>query len=176
MGGGFIVPLHHYPFYFELFKQMEIITPALNVSEIRLRLCSNTKRKKMALRISLKPHEKMILGGAVIANGNNATCNLIIENRVPILREKDILSEEDADSPSRRLYFVIQLMYIDEEHLDLHQKKYWELVKELVKAAPSTVGFIDQIGEYILGGKYYQALKLANNLIEYEQEVISRVQ
>ena len=130
----------------------------------------------MALKITLKPHEKMIMGGAVIANGNNAACHLIIENRVPILREKDILSEEEANSPGRQLYFIIQLMYIDEENLDLHQKKYWKLVKELVKAAPSTVGFIDQISEYIVGGKYYQALKLANNLTDYEQEVISRVQ
>jgi flagellar protein FlbT len=67
-------------------------------------------------------------------------------------------------------------MYIDKENLDLHQKEYWKLVKEIVKAAPSTVGFIDQISEYIVGGKYYQALKFANNLINYEQEVISRVQ
>ena len=130
----------------------------------------------MALKITLKPHEKMIMGGAVIAHGNNAACHLIIENRVPILREKDILSEEEANSPSRQLYIIIQLMYIDEENLDLHHKKYWKLVKELVKAAPSTVGFIDQISEYIVGGKYYQALRLANNLIDYEQEVISRVQ
>jgi flagellar protein FlbT len=130
----------------------------------------------MALKITLKPHEKMIIGGAVITNCNSMGCHLVIENRVPILREKDILSEEEANSPSRRLYFVIQLMYIDEENLDLHRKKYWKLVKELVKAAPSTVGFIDQISEYIVGGKYYQALKFAHNLINYEQEVISRVQ
>ena len=130
----------------------------------------------MALKITLKPHEKMILGGAVIANGTSMGCHLIIENKVPILREKDILSEEEANSPCQRLYFIIQLMYIDEENLVLHQKKYWKLVKELVKAAPSTVRFIDQISEYIVGGKYYQALKLANNLIDYEQEVISRVQ
>ncbi len=130
----------------------------------------------MALKITLKPHEKMIIGGAVLTNGNSMGCHLIIENKVPILREKDILSEDEANSPCRRLYFIIQLMYIDEENLVLHQKKYWKLVKELVKAAPSTVRFIDQISEYIVGGKYYQALKLANNLTDYEQEVISRVQ
>ncbi len=45
----------------------------------------------MALKISLKPHEKMILGGAVITNGNSMGCHLVIENKVPILREKDIL-------------------------------------------------------------------------------------
>ena len=130
----------------------------------------------MALKITLKPHEKMILGGAVIANGNNGGCHLIVENKVPILREKDILSEEDADSPCRRLYFLVQLMYIDEENLVLHQKKYWELVKGILEAAPSTIGLIDKINEQIVSGRYYQALKLACNLIDYEQEVISRVQ
>jgi flagellar protein FlbT len=130
----------------------------------------------MALRISLKPQEKMILGGAVIMNGNNTGCKLIIENTVPILREKDILNENDANSPCRRIYFVIQLMYIDEENLVNHQKKYWKLIKDLVKAAPSTIDVIDQISEEIVSARYYQALKLAQKLIDYEQEVISRVQ
>jgi flagellar protein FlbT len=130
----------------------------------------------MALRISLKPNEKMILGGAVITNGNGFRCNLIIENKVPILREKDILSESEANSQCRQLYFVIQLMYIDEENLEVHQKSYWKLVKDLVKAAPSSMTLIDQISEDILGGRYYQALKSAQRLIDFEQEVISRAQ
>jgi flagellar protein FlbT len=130
----------------------------------------------MALRISLKPNEKMILGGAVITNGSGFRCNLIIENKVPILREKDILSENEANSLCRQLYFVIQLMYIDAENMDAHQKNYWKLVKDLVKAAPSSMNLIDQINEEIVSGKYYQALKLAQRLIDYEQEAISRVQ
>ena len=130
----------------------------------------------MALKITLKPQEKMILGGAVISNGNSAGCQLIIENKVPILREKDILNENDADTPSRQLYLIIQLMYIDEGHQTLHQKNYWDLVKDIVKAAPSTVGLIDQINEEIVSGRFYQALKLSQKLIDYEQEVIRRVQ
>ena len=131
----------------------------------------------MALKISLKPKEKMILGGAVISNGNNAGCQLIIENKVPILREKDILGEDDTDTPCRQLYFIIQLMYIDDEgNLEIHQKNYWYLVNEIVNAAPSTVGLIDRINEEIVNGRYYQALKLGQELIEYEQEVVSRVQ
>ena len=118
----------------------------------------------------------MILGGAVIANGNNASCQLIIENKVPILREKDILSENDTDTPCRNLYFIIQLIYIDAENSDIHQKNYWSLVNEIVKAAPSTVGLIDQINEEVVSGRCYQALKLAQKLIEYEQEATSRVQ
>ena len=128
----------------------------------------------MPLKITLKPHERMIVGGAVITNGNTR-CDLLIENKVSILRQKDIMSEKDADSPCRKIYFTIQLMYIDEENLIEYHNTYWKLVQDIVKAAPSMLALIDQISEHILNNKYYQALKLARKLIDYEQEVIDRV-
>ena len=128
----------------------------------------------MPLKIILKPHERMIVGGAVVTNGNTR-CGLLIENKVSILRQKDIMSEKDVDSPCRKIYFTIQLMYIDEDNLIEHHNTYWKLVQDVVKAAPSMLALIDQISEYILNNKYYQALKLARKLIDYEQEVIDRV-
>jgi flagellar biosynthesis repressor protein FlbT len=129
----------------------------------------------MALKITLKPSERMIIGGAVLTNGNSTSCDLVIENKTPILRKKDILTEDKASSPCRRLYYAIQLMYIDENNLAAYHKIYWSLVKELVHAAPSTVVLIDSINEHILQRQYYQALKLTKRLIEYEQEAIERV-
>jgi len=129
----------------------------------------------MALKITLKPHEKMIIDGAVVTNGANR-CELYIENSVPILRQKDILGEMEANSPARRIYFAIQLMYIDRANLELHHKTYWQLVHDLIQAAPSTLPVIDAISDNILKGQYYQALKGARNLIDYEKEVVTRVQ
>jgi flagellar protein FlbT len=125
----------------------------------------------MALKITLKPHEKLIIGGAVIANGK-ARSEFVVENNVPILREKDIMSLRDADSPCRQIYFSIQLMYIDEKNLAEHHKTYWELVKGVAEAAPSRKPLLHEISENILHNRYYQALKLTRKLIEYEQEVI----
>ncbi len=130
----------------------------------------------MALKITLKPNEKMFLGGTVIINGSSTSSNLIIEYKVPILRQKDILSEKDANSPSKRIYFAIQLMYIDNENRNIHQNNYLKLAKELVQAAPSTTGLIDKISEYIISDKYYPALKLAKKLTVYEEEALSCVQ
>ena len=126
----------------------------------------------MALKISLKPHERMIIGGAVVTNGDSRT-RLVIENKVPLLREKDILSEQEANTPARRIYFVTQLMYVDEDNLMTHHQLYWNLVEELVRAAPSVVTLVDPISEHILFGRYYQALKLARQLIEYEEEAMN---
>ncbi len=126
----------------------------------------------MGLKISLKPHERLIIGGAVICNGTTKS-DLVIENNVPILREKDILGAKDADSPCKRIYLAIQLMYIDEKDLSDHHKAYWDLVKDVLQAAPSRREIISQISEHILHARYYQALKLTKKLIEYEQEVLN---
>ena len=129
----------------------------------------------MGLKITLKPGERMIIGGAVITNGGQK-CNFIVENKVSILRDKDILSAEKANSPARRIYFSIQLMYIDNNNLKTHHKSYWELVRDFLDAAPRALGIVDQISEYILEGNYYQALKNCKKLIAFEEEIIARVQ
>jgi flagellar biosynthesis repressor protein FlbT len=125
----------------------------------------------MALKINLKPHERLIIGGAVISNGHSKS-EFIVENTVPVLREKDILREKDADTPCKRIYFVIQLMYVDEKDLVEKHNIYWTLLKELEEAAPSTAKLIGQISEHVVNNRYYQALKLARKLIEYEEEAM----
>ena len=128
----------------------------------------------MALKIKLKPHERLIIGGAVVANGD-AKCDLIIENEVPVLRDKDILREKEATTPCKRIYFIIQLMYVDGRDLVEKHNIYWSLVKDLVEAAPSTADTLAEISGLIIEGKYYPALKLARKLIEYEEGVTEHV-
>lgn len=126
----------------------------------------------MALKITLRPHEKIIIAGAVITNGG-PTANLLIEKKVPVLREKEILKRENANTPASRIYFVVQLMYMDQENLPAHHKVYWTLVNDFIKAAPSALGLIDKINAHILHAHYYKALKLSRELIKYEQSIIS---
>lgn len=126
----------------------------------------------MALKIILKPNERMIIGGAVVRNGASKS-ELIVENNVPLLRERDIMKEGEADTPCKRIYFIIQLMYIDGENMKEHHDVYWRLVRDVVQAAPSTIGVIDRISEHVLAGRHYQALKTCQELIEYEEEVMN---
>lgn len=125
----------------------------------------------MPLKLILKPHEKIIIGGAVITNGNSRT-EFIVQNQVPIIRQKDIMTLNEADTPCKKIYLTILLMYIDEKKLPEYHKIYWDLVKDILSAAPSTLKYLNKISEYILYGKYYDALKLTKNLIAYEKEVM----
>jgi len=126
----------------------------------------------MPLKLDLRPHEKIFLGGAVIVNGDNR-CQLTILNDVPVLREKDILKESEADTTCKRIYLAVQLMYMDTPNLARYHQFYWDQVKTVMQLAPSTSGLINKVSDLVLEGLYYQALKAARELIRYEQELVS---
>ena len=128
----------------------------------------------MALKLTLRPHERMIIGGAVVKNGNKAA-DLFVENNVSILRARNILSEGEANSPCRQIYFIIQLMYIDTGDLQEYRNVYRGLIQEVIKAAPSTLNLIERINESVRSSQYYQALKVARKLIDYEEELLNYV-
>lgn len=127
----------------------------------------------MALVIDLKPREKILIGNAVITNDAQRT-RLHIEGEAPILRERDVMKEEDATSPCKRIYFIIQLMYLAKDATELFDI-YFTAIREVQDAAPSmTLRFAD-ISQFILAGQYYKALREARKLIDYEQELIANV-
>jgi flagellar protein FlbT len=125
----------------------------------------------MSLKVELKPGERLIVGNCVITNSDQRT-RLFIDGKVPILREKDILSATTADTPAKRVYLAVQLMYLKDDIAAMRQN-YFALVNDIVSAAPSTIGLIDQINNEILTGSLYKALKAAKKLIQYEQDLLA---
>lgn len=125
----------------------------------------------MGLKVELKPGERIILGESIVTNGDQRT-RLVIEGDAPILREKDIMTVEAADTPCKRVYLVVQLMYLSRDPKN-HHDSYFKLVKEIIAAAPSTSAYFDRINNQILTGNNYKALKEAQSLIEYEKELLA---
>jgi flagellar protein FlbT len=124
----------------------------------------------MALKVELKPGERLIVGECVITNADQRT-RLLIEGQVPILREKDILTAKTANTPARRVYLAVQMMYLSKDPSQ-HHDVYFKLVRDLVQAAPSTWPAIECINNHILTGEMYKALKDAKKLIAYETELL----
>ena len=125
----------------------------------------------MPLKLTLKPGERVIVAGAVLTNGPTVA-HLQIENRVPLLRQRDILTEAEATTPCKKIYLVIQLMYIGGGLTSELAQVYWELVRDVLAAAPSTNDLISEISAYIVDLSYYPALKVAKKLISYEEELL----
>lgn len=126
----------------------------------------------MPLVLTLKPEERVIISGAVIKNGSSVT-HLQIENHVTLLRQKDILTEADAITPCKKIYFAIQLMYIGDGLTSDLAEVYWDLVRDVLAAAPSTKELVSQISAYVDESNFYSALKVAKKLILYEEELVT---
>ena len=124
----------------------------------------------MALKVELKAGERIIIGECVITNADQRT-RLLIDGQSPILRERDIMTPKIADTPAKNLYFIIQMMYLSKTPSD-HHEPYFQLMREIVQAAPSTWPYIENINNHILTGEMYKALKQARKLIAYEQELL----
>jgi len=124
----------------------------------------------MGLKVELKPGERFILGDCLVTNGDQRT-RLLIEGQAPILREKDIMTPEHADTPAKRIYLVVQLMYTSRDPA-LHHDTYFALMRDLVQAAPSAWPHMVAISNHIMAGEMYKALKSAKALIAYEKELL----
>jgi flagellar protein FlbT len=127
----------------------------------------------MALKVELKPNERIIIGTVVIRADDQRT-RLFIEGEAPILREKDILTKNTADTPAKRIYLAVQLMYLDSD-IGKHHEIYFDLVRQFLEAAPSSATIIAEVNNRILSGDLYKALKAAKKLIGYESELLAHV-
>lgn len=129
----------------------------------------------MALKVELKPHEKIIVGSCVITNTDQRAKFLIEGERLPVLREKDILTPATADTPAKLIYLAVQLMYISPDPQNNHGT-YFNLVRDIVTAVPSAWPIIEGINNNILSGDLYLALKEARKLIAYERKLLDQIE
>ncbi|MBF0307087.1 MAG: flagellar biosynthesis repressor FlbT [Alphaproteobacteria bacterium] len=130
----------------------------------------------MPLKLSLRPHEKILIGTAVVANGASKA-ELVILNRVPVLRQKDIITEEEADTVAKALYLTVLNMYIHPQQQRSLHKIYFLLLNQLILMPldPKAIDIMVDMSKKIIGGDHYQALKACRKLIELEAEVLKNV-
>jgi flagellar protein FlbT len=126
----------------------------------------------MALKIELKPFERIIIGESLITNSDQRT-RFLIEGNAPILREKDILTAEAANTPIKRIYLCIQMMYLEND-IAKYQETYFEFVKDVLAAMPSSRKQIEAASNHILSGAFYKALKDIRKLMSREEELLKK--
>ena len=129
----------------------------------------------MALKLSLKPDEKLVINGAVIANGDRRT-TLVVQNKASILREKDIMQEAEVTTPARHIYFPVMLMYMDEKNFADYYEAFMVRMTEFLGAisSPEMTSLCVTISQDVMDRNYYKALMNCKKLIAYEEKVLNR--
>lgn len=130
----------------------------------------------MPLKLSLKPGERFVLNGAVVQNGDRRG-TLILQNKASVLREKDILQEDQVTTPSRRIYFPVMMMYLDEAGATRYYDEFVRRLSEFMGAVrnPDILAECVNISRHAMAKEYYKALMLCRKLIEYEDERLGNV-
>jgi flagellar protein FlbT len=127
----------------------------------------------MALKINIKPGEKIIVNGAVItiAEGGSA---LILQNHAVFLRGKDIMQQEDATTPARKIYFYLMLMYLDADSQQIYYGTFMEYMNDLMKTTTlrDVADSLMIIFRHVQRGDFYKALKVCKALVDFEAELL----
>lgn len=129
----------------------------------------------MGLRLTLKPNERILINGCVVRNSDRRQL-LVIETHGEIVRESDLLKENEARTPVKEVYFFIQAALLDPEK----RKKLMPIIqKRLGKLVPV---FHDEVGEHIFEAAnhvsqsdYYKAMRALRPLIEYEARLFEMI-
>ena len=133
-------------------------------------------RRGLPLKLSLKPGEKFVLNGAVVQNGDRRGV-LVLQNKASVLREKDIMQEEEATTPARRIYLPVMMMYLDEAGAERYYDEFVRRLTEFMGVIANTDILADcvAISKNCMAREYYRALMQCRKLIDYEDERLGHV-
>ena len=130
----------------------------------------------MPLKLTLKPGEKFVLNGGVLINGDRRA-DLIIENQVSLLRERDVIQLNEADTPVKRIYFSIMMMYLDGGLESGYYNDFVENITDFmcVLVSSEALGKCHRILDEVHGLRFYTALMTCKSLLPFEKERLEYV-
>ena len=126
------------------------------------------------LKIHLKANERIFINGAVLKVDRKVAIELL--NDVVFLLEGHVLQQEDATTPLRQLYFVLQSMLIDPQTTPLARQIYDQSHRGLmlaIKDRDILEGLIE-VRQMVERAKVFEALKRVRSMFPLEVVLIEK--
>ncbi|MBZ9762249.1 flagellar biosynthesis repressor FlbT [Mesorhizobium sp. CA8] len=124
------------------------------------------------LKISLKPNEKIYINGAVIRVDRKVTIELM--NDVQFLLESHVIQADQASTPLRQLYFIVQIMLINPtgaaEARDMFRRSLPMLIASFNNQ--DICNSLKQIDRMVGEDEIYEALKAIRALYPLERKAL----
>lgn len=128
----------------------------------------------MALKIELKPEERLFIGEHVIINGNDRRMKVVIESKSRMLRESEILAEADAVTACDKLQVSLQHLYLSND-TPRFQRELAGHFLAIIESMPGFKQLVDEISDHVSEERYYPALKVARTLREREKAILAAI-
>ncbi len=127
------------------------------------------------LLLEIKAGEKLIINGVVL-ECVGANTRLLVHNQAAILRQKEVLTKEQAATPAARVYFALQCAYVFPRKYDTYMVLFEHFLHAYLAAAPGAAAIAADIRAAIAQGNLYQAMKRTQRLLAYEGEAVDHLQ
>jgi flagellar protein FlbT len=126
------------------------------------------------LRLKLRPHERVLINGAVIENGASQIELRVVSPNTRILRLRDALHPDAVNTPTERVCYIAQLLVAGEAGAEEAAPQFVRGVAALkqVFLDPGSQAVMDQALRFVHAGNYYRAMQCMRRLLAYEQLVL----
>ena len=127
------------------------------------------------LVLKLGPKERVLVNGAVIENGDKRSRLAVLTPNANILRLRDAIHPEQANTPVRRVCYIAQLVLSGDAEQETARHQLLRGIEQLSQAlfdADSRMQLTIATAA-VLDGQYYQALKALRTLLPREARLLA---
>lgn len=127
------------------------------------------------LVLKLGPHERVLINGAVIENGDRRSRLAIMTPNANILRLRDAIHPEEANTPVRRVCYIAQLVLSGDADPTGTRLKLLRGIEQLsqVLTDHDSRTQLTIAGTAVLADQHYQALKALRSLLPREERLFA---
>lgn len=125
------------------------------------------------LRLDIKPGCKFIINQAYVTISEDGK-SLEVDRDAAVLTDDHILTEEKAVTPAARIYFYLQMMYLDPENVDKLYVPFMDRMIDLLQATtlqPVKTSLM-LIFRCVQAREFFAAMDACRELVIFEKEVM----
>jgi flagellar biosynthesis repressor protein FlbT len=127
------------------------------------------------LVLKLGPHERVLINGAVIENGEKRSRIAVMTPNANILRLRDAIHPQEANTPVRRVCYLTQLVLSGDIDADGTRLQVLRGIEQLsqVLTDPDSRTQLTIASKSVLEDQYYPALKALRSLLPREERLFA---
>lgn len=125
------------------------------------------------LVLKLGPHERVLINGAVVENGDKRSRLSIMTPNAHILRMRDAIHPGEVNTPVRRICYIAQLVLSGDADAADAQLQLLRGIEQLsqVLTDPDSRAQLAMATRTVLDNQHYQALKALRTLLPREERL-----
>lgn len=127
------------------------------------------------LVLKLGPRERVLINGAVIENGDRRSRLSIVTPNANVLRLRDAIHPDEAQTPVKRICYAAQLILTGDADPSETKRQLLIRIEELsqILVDPDSRRLLTQASSALLSEQYYQCLKALRALIPREDRLLA---